>query len=113
MGRFEHTEPIFEKLNILKLNDIRKLEMSKLVFGDLDFCRVFDLQTRANVHSYNTRNNASFELPNPRLNLLRSSVFYEGLKYFDQIPTRIKNVISKDTFKIRLKSYLILSYSNE
>ena len=110
VGRFEHTEPIFKNLNILKLCDVKKLEISKFVHADIDHNRFFDFNNRSTVHSYNTRNSSALVLPNPRINLMLHSIFYEGLKFFDELPIELKNIDSKISFKIKMKNYLISYY---
>ena len=107
--RLEHTDPIFKNLNILKLCDVKKLETSKFVHADIDQNRFFNFSNRASVHSYSTRNNSALVLPYPRINLMLNSVFYEGLKYFDQLPLDLKQINSKKSFKSKMKNYLISS----
>ena len=110
--KYAHTEPLFGNLGILKLIYVKNLEVSKLIFSDLDTNRIFNFRLRSTVHTHFTRNNATLDLPQPRINLFRNSIFFNGLKYFDNLPIGIKNSTSNDIFKIRLKSYLIYFYDN-
>ena len=111
VGRFEHSEPIFKKINILKLCDVKNLETAKFIFSDIGHNRFFSFENRSHIHSYSTRNNLNFVLPHPRTDLMRNSVFYTGLKDFERISMEIKNSTSKNSFKTKLKTSLLSFYS--
>ena len=109
-GRLAHTNPLFHNLSILKLEDLKKIEMSKFVFNDTRGPNFFEFSTQSSVHSHYTRNHLSLRLPHPRTNLLLKSVFYEGLKIFNSLDYDIKNCNNVHTFKFKLKCKLISSY---
>ena len=55
-----HTEPLFKQLNMLKLEDILKLQQLKFDFkfneGSLPvYLQNWDIASNAHVHNYNTR----------------------------------------------------------
>ena len=55
-----HTEPLFKQLNMLKLEDLLKLQQLKFYFkfneGSLPvYLQNWDITTNAHVHNYNTR----------------------------------------------------------
>jgi hypothetical protein len=45
------------------------------------------------VHSYNTRNNTDFHLPNVNLTKYQKGVYYMGIKLYNHLPTDIKNLV--------------------
>ena len=109
-ARLAHTEPLFKQHKILKLEDIKKLEMCKFIYSDINFGHRFNFSARNRIHSHNTRNNHSINLPQPRINVIKYSVFYSGLQLFNNIPTLLKNSDSKASFKINLKLSILDSY---
>ena len=110
--RLAHTTPLFKDLAILKLDDLRKLEMAKFVFNDVGGPNFFNFTVQSSIHSYNTRNQSSIRLPQPRSNTLLRSVFYEGIKIFNGLDPDIKSSNTAAAFKIKLKSSLIANYSS-
>ena len=111
-GHYDHSEPLFKSLNVLKVNDIRYLEMAKFVFIDKTGKNCFDFQTREAIHSYSTRNNTDLILPQPRTNILRNSIFYEGLRFFNDLPTDMKSAHDVFKFKNSLKFHLLSLYNH-
>ena len=56
-----HTEPLFKKLSILKLDDIFKLQVLKFYFNYRHnsvpiYFQLFDFVSRSETHHYDTRN---------------------------------------------------------
>ena len=107
-----HTNPLFFNQSLLKLDDIKKLEMSKFIYSDLNTHNNFNLHTRNEIHSYNTRNNTALNFPQFRTNLSIRSVFYEGLSIYNGLNPEIKESTSLPSFKIKLKKHLILTYNS-
>ena len=55
-----HTDPIFKKLNILKINDLHNVQQLKLYFKYINNClhayfQNFTFQTGLVIHNYSTR----------------------------------------------------------
>ena len=107
-----HTNALFLNQSLLKLDDIKKLEMSKFIYSDLNTHNNLNLRTRNAIHSYNTRNNSALNLPQARTDLYTRSVFYEGLKIYNSLDPEIQESTSLPTFKIKLKKHLISNYNN-
>lgn len=59
-----------------------------------------------NVHSVNVRNMNNFRLPKYKTDLTRKSIFYEGLKMYNELPIDIKNITNLNAFKIKCKEYV-------
>ena len=108
--RFSHTEPLFKELNILKLCDLKKLEVTKLIFAD-KFNKFFNFELRSTVHSYSTRNQNLYNLPYPRSNILKNSLFYDGIKLYNLLSPAIKSANSNSIFKFKLKASMLSNYN--
>ena len=80
----EHANPIFVSLQILKFEDIIKLQIGKVMYlyknGLLpdSFNDMFMLN--CGIHSYNTRGKNSFRLPYCRTNVRKFSLRFQGPK---------------------------------
>ena len=84
--------------------------MAKLIYNDLKGPNLFNFQQQSSIHSYNTRYSTNLSLPLPRSNLLKDSVFFQGLRTFNALENNIKNAESLPKFKKRLKRFYISSY---
>ena len=102
-----HSDPIFKELELLKLSDIRQLELGKLMFSlnhsllPSKFNDYFSLNKQ--VHSYATRHANDFHLPFCRTNLRKFSVSFQGPTYYNSIENDIKESNSLHLFKTKLK----------
>ena len=109
-----HSDPIFKELELLKLSDIRQLELGKLMFSlnhsllPSKFNNYFSLNKQ--VHSYATRHANDFHLPFCRTNLRKFSVSFEGPTYYNSIENDIKESNSLRLFKTKLKKKLYMNY---
>ena len=103
--------PIFKELELLKLSDIRQLELGKLMFSlnhsllPSKFNNYFSLNKQ--VHSYATRHANDFHLPFCRTNLRKFSVSFQGPTYYNSIENDIKESNSLLLFKTKLKKKII------
>ena len=59
-----HTDPLFKKTNILKLEDIKAHEMCKFIHDDINFGHNFNFPLRSSIHDRSTRNQSLFALLN-------------------------------------------------
>ena len=100
----------FKSLNILTVDQLYFCEIAKFVqsiynhtspFAFGDYYQVVD-------HSYNTRfrQNSHFALPQPRTERGKRSCLYTGVNIWGNVPREFKQ-LSKETFKYRLKSFII------
>ena len=98
-----YTEPIFKQLKVLKLSDIYRSQISKLVFSFkkgllLDaFSGMFLLTNQ--IQHYNTRNSNSFYLFSWRTNIRQFAIRFQGHKLFNSFNTEIQNADSFSQFK--------------
>ena len=87
-----NSDPLFRKIKILKLEDLIKLETSKLMFN-LDRCKLPNSFTTyfkniSQIHFRVTRSsdNNMLYLPRYRSNRLQSSLKYRGVKVWNYVP---------------------------
>ena len=100
-----HTNSLFYSNSILKLIDIHKLQLALYIF------KLDDRSLFYSSHNHNTRNNSNLVPQFSRLTLTRSSVFFSGINFWNELPHEIKSSLSFTVFKIRVKNYLIGQYS--
>ena len=100
-----HTEPLFKQLNMLKLEDLLKLQQFKFYFkfndGSLPvYLQMWDITTNAHIHNYNTREFACIKkMP----------------KLINDTPERVKDMINTHSlqgFTNYCKSDMIHKYGN-
>ena len=107
--KYSHTDPIFKSVNLLKLEDVVKLEMCKFISVDIKNFDNFGFTPRSVIHGYETRQNSNLNLPIAQNNLLLNSVFYKGIKMYNELPPTIK-ILNKNQFKTALKFDLLSKY---
>ena len=107
-----HTNPIFKNLNILKFENLIKLQIGKIMYlyknGLLpdSFNDMFLLHS--DVHSYNTRSKNSFHLPHCRTNIRKFSLRFQGPKLYNSFSPDFQNAPSFAVFTSKLKIYLLI-----
>lgn len=58
----------------------------------------------------NLRNAQDFRLPNFKSDITRNSIFYEGLKLFNNLPNELKETMSLLTFKYKCKEHIMATF---
>ena len=102
-----NSDPIFKELELLKLNDVRQLELGKLMVSfsrsllPSKFNNYFSLNKQ--VHSYATRYANDFHLPFCRTNLRKFSVSFQGPTFYNSLNNDIKESNSLHSFRAKLK----------
>ena len=114
-----HTDPIFKKLNILKLEDIFKLSLLKFQFKfrhellPTYFFTMFSKETLN--HSYNTRHRDDPRYPIPNTVLAENTIRFHLPAFIDTIPELIIDKIdthSEKGFVHYAKTKFINEYSS-
>ena len=67
----------------------------------------------ASIHFYQTRSSNDFHFPKIRTSYAKSTLFCTGPKLWSSLPNEIKNSVSLQSFKRKLKKHLINSYRNQ
>ena len=106
----DHTGPLFKSNSILKLTDIRKLEIGKFVYNDLEYRNILDLSLSTAIHRYPTRFNLNFYIPRVRTELAKRFLRFQAVQLWNSLPENIQNSRTIDIFKYRLKLFLFQPY---
>ena len=101
---FAHTNPMFARLKILKINDIYKFAIAQYMFHNVGY-----FGDRRN-NPYTTRNANQIAPLHQRLALSHGSLNYIGPQIWNSLPDNIRNVTCLCLFKGKTKKYLIESY---
>ena len=72
--------------------------ISKLRLGQLPSYLYERIQYNFEIHDYNTRNRNNMRLPRMKTDLQKKSVFFEGLKLFNELPAELKECQSVEIF---------------
>ena len=112
-----HTPPLFQKLNILNIFDIFKVQIGKLVYESLNCIgpmkKIIKFTRASEVHTHNTRYSSDGNHYNQYARTTRygpRSLQIEGGKLWSTIPITIKNSNSKKAFIRLLKKYFVTKY---
>ena len=116
-----HTEPLFKASNLLKLDDIFKLNVLKFYFkykNDIlpRYFDTFRFTKRSDIHKYNTRQKSSLQVPKTRTKFTEQCIRNLIPSLINETPSSILD--KTDTHSIQgfcfyIKSYLINSYEDK
>ena len=105
MHAFVLTDPIFPKMNILKLEDVYDLNVAKYMYalnnGTLHLKLRNTLINNQDNHSHNTRNRLNPHIMTRRTHIACKSIRYNGPKIWYNIPNEIQNLKSIYSFTKR------------
>ena len=104
-GYIDHTDPLFHRCKILKLDDQFKHSLA---------CYLYKNQSLLTEHSRNhphfTRNRDAPLAPFARLRSTEQSVIRNALVTWDTVPSNIKSCRTYDSFKFKYKNFLLNRY---
>jgi len=110
-----HTAPLFKDLNLLRIYDMYTyylcIFMFKYSINQLPSLFKDYFIKRSNVHNLNTRKNNDYQLTRNKTTFSSKGIRSTGPKYWNQLNTDIKNVKTINTFKLKLKSNILSSYT--
>ena len=103
-----HSNPLFKKLDLIKLSDINKLYMGAQYFKHPEKY----IRPQLHQHERNTRliQNRSLRTPRHFLSKVAKSFLIQGPKNYNSIPQNIKNAKSLTSFKNQFKKHLVSTY---
>ena len=113
--RNAHTEPLFKKLNLLKLKDINKYCTALYVYKAIHNHIYSPISFRfRNVQQYGLRNNNNNYLQVPFVRLRHSQLFIHvnGPSLWNNIPLNLRLSRTLNSFKHNLKKHYLESYGN-
>ena len=106
-----HTDPLFLKLETLKVTDVHILQVAIFMFKYINkqlptsfnnyFCY------NSTIHSYPTRISENFHLINPKLLITHKTIRHHGPDLWNNLPNIIKSRLTLYSFKATLKRHLI------
>ena len=114
-----HTDPIFKNLNLLKINDIYRLQLLKLYFKCKQnllpvYFDSFDLTPNCRVHQHNTRNINKMHEPYVRHAFAKTCSRYELPIFVNKTSPSIIEKVNTHSFKgfcTYTTNYFIDNYS--
>ena len=110
-----HTDPIYKKLKLLKINDIYFLSCCLFLFkykSNLlpEVCNCLLSMITDNNVTYNFRHIYNFAIPSYRTSLREKCLKIRGPKYWNSIPNDLKSIDSLSVFKTKLRNQIIEKY---
>ena len=105
----DHTNPVFHKLELLKLLDIYIFSCSTYVFKCLNGLAINNFNFNARNTGHHTRSCNVLQMPRGSSSQSQTNIKYHGPKAYNELPSHVKD---KPTLR-RLKQYLLVKYANE
>ena len=104
-SRLSHTDPIFKELNLLKINDIYRLQLLKCYFKYEHnllpkYLNVFNLRLNSEIHAHNTRNQHKLRIPFVKHNFAKACVRYQLTKTVNSMPRSITDKVHTHSFNL-------------
>jgi len=110
-----HTSPLFSELNLLKFNDINRLETLKVIYNyENNYlpASLLDKTPKCNeVHKYNTRSAQNYHLKQYSTKIAsQTSVINRGMEIWNKLDTSIRSAKNIKGFSSKLKTSFIENY---
>ena len=109
-----HPKNVYRNLKLLKLSEIFELQLLTFVFDSVKktspSCFHDFFLFNSSVHQYSTRQASQGDVYMSRRNSLQyglKSIRYLGAKFWNTLPTELRNAPSKALFKAKLKTCLL------
>ena len=103
--REESSLPLFKELGILPLVRAIKLRQGKFMWKLANNYLPLSLSSNFKTHTIPVR--SQFAMPAPRLELTSRHINYAGIKLWNEIPHRIKQIKTFKSFSKNLHKYLL------
>ena len=103
--RDEPSLPLFKTLGILPLDRAIKLRRGKFMWKLVNNYLPPSLSSNFNSHSITVR--SQFAMPAPRLELASRHINYAGIKLWNEIPLKIKQIKTQKSFSKTLQKHLL------
>ena len=104
-SRDEPSLPLFKSLGILPLDKAIKLRQGKFMWKLVYNYLPPSLSSNFTTHSITIR--SQFATPAPRLDIASRHINYAGIKLWNEIPVRIKNITTPKAFAKIFQQYLL------
>ena len=93
-----HTEPLYQNLRILNIENIRKLNLALLMLKNRQ-TNEYNIPMLTPHHHYHTRHREQLLIPLHRTTLHSNSFCIQAVRFWNQIPLEIKDSRTFNTFK--------------
>ena len=109
--RNEHSSPLFQKLSILRFEEIHYYKIALMMFKvyhkttPVVFQKLFI--RNADIHDHETRQAELYHVPIARTNYMLNAISVKGVKIWNELFMKINHDCSYLSFKIALKKYII------
>ena len=107
--------PLFSMTKLLKLDDLYKYQLG-IFMHKVTHCQLpqnmssMFLRTD-NIHSHQLRNHNAYYIQQIRTNTRKSTINFSGPKFWNTIPTNLRQLASIHQFKKKFKALLLTKYS--
>ena len=112
-----HSDPLFKKTNILKLDNLYELSVSKYMYalnnGTLPINLANAFSQNRDIHRYNTRNQLNPHIQSRRTNIASRNIKHRGPDIWCNIPNEIKTSKTIKSFTNRIKKLYICNILKE
>ena len=102
----EHTQPLYHSLKILNIDNIRKLNLSILLYKQTR-TNEFAFSIFTQNHAHNTRNRDLLVVPPHRTTLHANSFHIQAVRLWNHLPQDIKNSQSLHILKKKMNKFLL------
>lgn len=106
-GYFEHTQPLFKNMSMLKLFDLNKLQISIFMYKSFS---TDNMPLLLPQHNYSTRTRENLRIPQHTLTIFQHSIAYTGPQICNNVPENIKSLPTIHAFKTQYKKHILSQY---
>ena len=108
-SKYEHTNPLFNEYNLIKLHDIIQLQTCLFVYKSL---YIFHVNTTFHFlsHNINTRRPLDVKIPQCRTVHAQRSVSVRGARSWNNLSHDCKSINSVNALKTKLKHLYFVTY---
>ena len=109
-----HTDPLFSKLTLLKLDDLYKHQLGIYMYKSTKGLLPDSMSSMVipihNVHDHNLRNQNVYYIHHVRTNCRKFTIHCTGPKFWNTLPQQLREAVSENQFKRKLKDLLVSKY---
>ena len=109
-----HTDPLFSKLKLLKLDDLYKHQLGIYMYKSTKGLLPDSMSSMVipihNVHDHNLRNQNGYYIQHVRTNCRKFTIHYTGPVFWNTLPEQLREAVSENQFKRKLKDFLLSRY---
>ncbi len=106
-----HTDPLFTKFNILKFEEIIKLESLKMMYKVINQLLpepiINKFTINLNIHTHNTRQASDIHITQRSKQVTHNSIVHRGPEIWSQLNNEFKIIETYNLFKYKVRQHLI------